>query len=45
MVYSNLFHPKFGLQLRTGFKVPESNVFDVFGDVSGQFLAVSGFHV
>ncbi|KIM44270.1 hypothetical protein M413DRAFT_443289 [Hebeloma cylindrosporum] len=22
-----------------GFKVPESNVFDVFGDVSGQFLA------
>jgi len=33
------------LQLRIGFKVPRSNIFDVFGDVSAQFLAVSGLPV
>jgi len=33
------------LQLRTGFRVPQSNVFSVFGDVSAQFLAVSEFSV
>lgn len=38
-------HVILALQLRTGFKVPQSNVFDVFGDVSAQFLAVSGFPI